>query len=251
MCSETSPWKEEKLMRNNVVTIYKKELASLFNSPVAYITIIVFLLINSWFFTSTFFLINQSDLRQLFNVAPLTFLFFVPAITMSLVAKEKNDGTLEFLTTMPIADSEIITGKFLAALSLLGAAVLFTLVHLFTLLAVGNNFDFGALISGYVGLIILGAAYTSIGIFASTITDNQITAFIISFLIIFIFFILDKILIFVPAFLTSTIQYLSVDYHLSNISKGVIDSRNIVYFASMISFFLLVSIRVLEMRKWR
>ena|SRR6056297_3355731 len=238
-------------MRNNIVTIYKKELASLFNSPVAYITIIVFLLINSWFFTSTFFLINQSDLRQLFNVAPLTFLFFVPAITMSLVAKEKNDGTLEFLATMPISDSEIITGKFLAALSLLGTAILFTLVHLLTLIAVGNNFDFGALISGYVGLLILGAAYSSIGIFASTITDNQITAFIISFLVIFIFFILDKILIFVPAFMTTTIQYLSVDYHLSNISKGVIDSRNIVYFASMISFFLLVSIRVLEMRKWR
>ncbi len=238
-------------MRNNIATIYKKELSSFFNSPVAYITIIVFLLINSWFFTSTFFLINQSDLRQLFNIAPLTFLFFVPAITMSLVAKEKNDGTLEFLTTMPISDSEIITGKFLAALSLLGTALIFTGVHFFTLLIVGNNFDFGALISGYLGLLIVGGAYTAIGIFASTITDNQITAFIIGFLIIFIFFILDKVLIFIPGFLTSTIQYLSVDYHLSNISKGVIDSRNIVYFASMIGFFLLMSIRLLEMRKWR
>ena len=98
-------------MRNNIGTIFKKELSSFFNSPVAYITIIVFLLINSWFFISTFFLIGQSDLRQLFNVAPLTFLFFVPAITMSLVAKEKNDGTLEFLTTMPISDTEIIVGK--------------------------------------------------------------------------------------------------------------------------------------------
>jgi ABC-2 type transport system permease protein len=238
-------------MRNNIGTIYKKELSSFFNSPVAYITIIVFLLINSWFFTSTFFLINQSDVRQLFNIAPLTFLFFVPAVTMSLVAKEKNDGTLEFLTTMPISDGEIITGKFLAALSLLGTAILFTLVHFFTVLIVGNNLDFGALISGYIGLIILGAAYTSIGIFASTVTDNQITAFIVGFLIIFIFFILDKILIFIPSFMSSFIQYLSVDYHLSNISKGVIDSRNIIYFGSLISFFLLVSIRVLEMRKWR
>jgi ABC-2 type transport system permease protein len=170
---------------------------------------------------------------------------------MSLVAKEKNDGTLEFLTTMPISDGEIITGKFLAALSLLGTAILFTLVHFFTVLIVGNNLDFGALISGYIGLIILGAAYTSIGIFASTVTDNQITAFIVGFLIIFIFFILDKILIFIPSFMSSFIQYLSVDYHLSNISKGVIDSRNIIYFGSLISFFLLVSIRVLEMRKWR
>ncbi|MBN2280809.1 MAG: ABC transporter permease subunit [Candidatus Marinimicrobia bacterium] len=238
-------------MRSNVGTIFKKELQSLFNSPVAYITIIVFLLINSWFFISTFFLINQSDLRQLFNIVPLTFLFFVPAITMSLVAKEKNDGTLEFLTTMPISDSEIVTGKFLAALALLGTALLFTLVHFFTLLIVGNNFDFGALVCGYIGLLILGAAYTSIGIFASTITDNQITAFILGFLIIFVFFIMDKILIFIPGFLTSTIQYLSVDYHLGNITKGVMDTRNLVYFASLISFFLLVSIRILEMRKWR
>lgn len=238
-------------MKNNIATIYKKELSSFFNSPVAYITIIVFLLINSWFFTSTFFLINQSDLRQLFNIAPLTFLFFVPAITMSLVAKEKNDGTLEFLTTMPISDNEIIVGKFLAALSLLGTGLVFTLVHFVTLLIVGNNFDFGALISGYLGLLILGAAYTSIGIFASAVSDNQITAFIVGFLIIFIFFMMDKVLMFVPSFMTSIIQYLSVDYHLSNISKGVIDSRNIIYFGSLITFFLLVSVRVLEMRKWR
>ena len=238
-------------MQNNVVTIFKKELSAFFNSPVAYITIIVFLLINSWFFTSTFFLINQSDLRQLFGIAPVTFLFFIPAITMSLVAKEKHDGTLEFLTTMPISDFQIITGKFLSALALVGVALTFTLVHLVTLFIVGNNFDFGALISGYIGLFILGAAYTSIGIFASTITDNQITAFIIGFLIIFIFFMLDKVLIFMPTFLNSTLQYLSVDYHLSNISKGVIDSRNIVYFGSMICFFLLVSVRNLEIRKWR
>ena len=120
-----------------------------------------------------------------------------------------------------------------------------------TLLIVGNNFDFGALISGYIGLLILGAGYTAIGIFASTVTDNQITAFIVGFLIIFIFFMMDKVLIFIPAFMTSAVQYLSVDYHLSNISKGVIDSRNIVYFGSLITFFLLVSVRVLEMRKWR
>ncbi len=235
----------------NIGTIYKKEILSFFNSPVAYITIIVFLLINSWFFTSTFFLINQSDLRQLFSLAPLTFLFFVPAITMSLVAKEKNDGTLEFLTTMPISDTEIIVGKFLSAVSLLSTALLFTLIHFLTLMIVGTNIDIGSLISGYLGLIILGAAYTSIGIFASTITENQITSFIISFLIIFIFFILNKILILVPDFLTSIIQYISIDYHLSNISKGVIDTRNIIYFGSIITFFLMLSTRILEMRKWR
>jgi len=124
-------------------------------------------------------------------------------------------------------------------------------VHLITLLMIGNNIDIGALLSGYLGLLLVGAAYTAIGTFGSTVTDNQITAFLISFMIIFIFFILDKILIFVPGFLGSIFQFLSIDYHLNNISRGVIDSRNLIYFGSLISFFLLVSVRILEMRKWR
>ena len=141
--------------------------------------------------------------------------------------------------------------KFLAALTLIGTALAFTLVHFITLMIIGNNIDIGALISGYLGLLLAGAAYAAIGTFGSAITDNQITAFLVSFLIIFIFFILDKILMFVPGFLGSIFQFLSMDYHLNNISKGVIDSRNLIYFGSLIAFFLLVSIRILEMRKWR
>lgn len=238
-------------MRNNYKILYRKEVQSFFNSPVAYITLVVFLLINAWFAMSTFFLINESDLRTLFSVVPIVYLFFVPAITMSLIAKEKNTGTMEFITTLPFSDGDIIMAKFLAALTLVGAALAFTLVHFFTLLIIGNNIDIGALFSGYLGLLLVGAVYTAIGTFGSTVTDNQITAFLISFLIIFIFFILDKILIFVPGFLGSIFQFLSIDYHLSNISRGVIDSRNLIYFGSLIAFFLLVSVRILEMRKWR
>ncbi|MCD6440823.1 MAG: ABC transporter permease subunit [Candidatus Marinimicrobia bacterium] len=238
-------------MRNNFKILYRKEVQSFFNSPVAYITLVVFLLINAWFFTSTFFLTNESDLRTLFTVAPIVFIFFIPAITMGLIAKEKNTGTLEFITTLPFSDGEIVIAKFLAALTLVATALLFTTVHFFTLLIVGNNIDMGALISGYLGLLLVGAAYTAIGTFASSVTDNQITAFIISFSIIFVLFILDKILVFVPGFLSSFLQYLSIDYHLSNISRGVIDSRNLVYLGSIILFFLLMSIRILEMRKWR
>ncbi|HDP67935.1 MAG TPA: ABC transporter [Candidatus Marinimicrobia bacterium] len=238
-------------MQSNYKILYRKEVQSFFNSPVAYITLVIFLLISAWFTMSTFFLINESDLRTLFSVVPIVYLFFVPAITMGLIAREKNSGTMEFITTLPFTDGEIIVAKFLTGLTLIGTALAFTLVHLFTLLIIGNNIDVGALISGYLGLLLVGGVYTAIGIFGSAVTDNQITAFLISFLIIFIFFILDKILIFVPGFLGSIFQFLSIDYHLSNISRGVIDSRNIVYFGSMIAFFLLVSIRVLEMRKWR
>jgi len=243
--------KEEHLMKSNVTLIYRKEMTSFFNSPVAYITLVVFLLICGWYFSSTFFLINQSDLRQLFSIIPIVYLAFVPAITMGLLARERSEGTMEFLTTMPISDGEIVTGKFLAALALIGVALLFTLVHFITLLIVGNNVDIGALISGYVGLLLLGGVYAAIGVFGSSVTENQIVAFIISFLIIAILFILDKILILVPAFLSPIFQYLSADYHLSNMSRGVIDSRNIIYFASLMIFFLLLSIRVLEIRKWR
>jgi ABC-2 type transport system permease protein len=243
--------KEKPPMRNNFKILYRKEVQSFFNSPVAYITLVVFLLINAWFFTSTFFLTNESDLRTLFTVAPIVFIFFIPAITMGLIAKEKNTGTLEFITTLPFSDGEIVIAKFLAALTLVATALLFTMVHFFTLLIVGNNIDMGALISGYLGLLLVGAAYTAIGTFASSVTDNQITAFIISFSIIFVLFILDKILVFVPGFLSSFLQYLSIDYHLSNISRGVIDSRNLVYLGSIILFFLLMSIRILEIRKWR
>jgi len=201
-------------MKNNVSIIYKKEMSSFFNSPMAYIYLVGFLLISAWLFCSTFFLINQSDLRQLFGIIPLIYIFFVPAVTMGLVAKERDSGTMELLTTMPLSDTDIIMGKYLAAVSLIGIALLFSLVHFFTLLLIGNNIDVGALISGYFGLLLLGGVYSAIGVFGSSVTNNQISALIISFLIVFVFFILNKIIMFVPGFLSSIVQYLSVDYHL-------------------------------------
>lgn len=238
-------------MRSNTIAIYRKEISSFFSSPVAYITLMVFLIISAWFFMSTFFLVNESDLRGLFSVIPILYIFFIPAITMGLVSRERNSGTIELLTTLPLSEGEIIVGKFLSALALIGIALLFTLVHFITLLIVGNNIDIGATISGYLGLLIVGAAYTAIGTFSSTLTDNQIVAFIISFVIIFLLFLVDKILVFVPGFLGSIFQYMGTDYHLSNMIRGVIDTRNLIYFGSIIVLFLLLSIRILEMRKWR
>ena len=236
---------------NSMLNIYRRELSNFFNSPMAYITLVVFLLIGGWFFTSTFFLINESDLRNLFGVIPIVYIFFIPAITMSLIAKERSDNTMEFLTTLPIREIDIVVGKWLAAVTLIAVALAFTLVHFVTLLFVGTNVDVGALASGYLGLLLVGAVYAAVGTFGSSVTDNQITAFIVSFLIIFLFFIVDKFLFFVPGFMTSFLQYLSIDYHLSNISRGVIDSRNLIYFISATAFFLLISTRILEMRKWR
>ena len=235
----------------NLKAVYFKELKSYFNSPMAYIFLVVFAIINGYFFTRTFFLFNQSDMRSLFNIIPLVYLFFIPAVTMSLIAREKNLGTMEVISTLPLKDIDFVAGKFLAAFSLVVAGLLVTLIHFITLIQVGTNVDYGAVFTGYLGLALAGAVYSSVGTFASSITDNQVVAFIIGIFIVLVFFLMDKMLMFVPVYLTGIIQYLSVDYHLSNISRGVIDSRNLVYFASVVGFFLFMTVRILEIRKWR
>ena len=235
----------------NIKIVYFKEMKSYFNSPMAYIFLVIFSIINGYFFTRTFFLFNQSDMRSLFNIIPLVYLFFIPAVTMSLLAREKNLGTMEVISTLPLKDMDFVAGKFLAAFSLVATGLLVTLIHFLTLIQVGTNVDYGAVFSGYLGLALAGALYSSVGTFASSVTDNQVVAFIIGIFIVLIFFLMDKMLMFVPVYLTGLIQYLSVDYHLSNISRGVIDSRNLVYFTSVVSFFLFMTVRVLEIRRWK
>jgi ABC-2 type transport system permease protein len=237
---------------NNIKHIFKKEVSSYFNSPMAYIFLVIFAIVNSFFFTNIFFKINQSDLRTLFNIIPLVYLFFIPAICMGLIAKEKNTGTMEVLTTLPITDRQLVIGKFLSALFLIFVGLLFTFIQLYTLIQTGTDIDYGAIFTGYLGLLLLGAVYSSIGIFASSVSNDQIVAFIIGVFLVLIFYLMDKtILLFTPPFMASFIQYLAVDYHLTNISRGVIDSRNIIYFLSVISFFLFMTIRLLESRKWK
>lgn len=235
----------------NVNVLFLKELKSYFNSPMAYFFLVLFAIFNGYFFTNTFFLIGQSDRRSLFGIVPLLYLFFIPAITMSLIAKENNSGTMEMISTLPIQDVEFVVGKFLAALTLVAIGLAFTLVHFFTLVSVGTNIDYGAVLCGYLGLLLVGGFYAAIGTFTSSVTDNQVVAFIIAITIVLVFFLLDKLLVFMPIGLSGLFQFISVDYHLSNISRGVIDSRNLVYFGTMIALFLTVTVRILEMRKWR
>jgi len=234
---------------SNVLPMYQRELRSYFNSPVAYVVIVVFLAIVGWFFTNNLFLANTASLRLVFELVPLIFLFFVPAITMRLLAEEKKSGTLELLTTKPVRDVEIVLAKFFAAWSLLAAALIPTLLYLVTLIFIGK-IDLGPVITGYVGLLLMGGVYIAIGILASSLTENQIIAFIVSFLIVFALFMVDKMLLYVPQAFTTTLEFLGVDYHFSNIARGVIDSRNIIYFFSVIGFSLLLATVSLERRKW-
>lgn len=237
-------------MSNQIAILGKKEIKSYFDSPIAYIVITIFLLISGWFFFSDLFLVNQTSLRNLFAIIPFIFMFFVPAVTMRLISEEKRSGTIEVLLTLPVKDYQIILGKFLAGMFLIFVAVILTLIYTFTLSGLGD-LDFGSVVTGYLGLIFLGATYLSIGVFTSGLTQNQIVAFITSFLIILVLFMLDKVLIFVPDFFASVFEYLSVDYHFSNISRGVIDSRDVIYYFSLIFLFLFLATRALESRRWR
>jgi ABC-2 type transport system permease protein len=236
---------------NNIINIFKKEFSSYFTSPMAYIFLVVFGLVNGYFFSNTFFLIGQSDLRSLFNIIPMVYLFFIPAITMGLIAKEKNLGTMEIICTLPIKEHEFVIGKYLAALALILIGLIFTIVHFFTLVSFGTNIDYGALFTGYLGLFFAGAVYAAIGTFSSSLFDNQVVAFIIGVFIVLMFFLFDKLLIFVPSFMAGTIQYMSVDYHMSNMSRGVIDTRNIIYFVSVVGIFLFATVQSLSSRKWK
>jgi ABC-2 type transport system permease protein len=233
----------------NVGPIFRRELRSYFNSPVAYVVIIVFLSIIGWFFTNNLFLMNVSTMRVVFELVPLVFLFFIPAITMRLLAEEKKSGTLELLTTKPVRDVEIILGKFLAAWALLAAALLPTLLYATTVAFLGS-LDPGPVFTGYIGLMLMGGVYIAIGLFASSLTENQIVAFIISFLIVLALFLMDKVLLYVPEAFASTMEYLSIDYHFSNIARGVIDTRNIIYFGSLLGLSLYLATISLERRKW-
>jgi ABC-2 type transport system permease protein len=234
---------------NKTLIIARKETRIFFNSPATYIVLVVFLVLNAWFFTSSIFLNAKAEMRSLFNILPMIYLFFIPAITMGLVAKEKNAGTLEVLATLPLKESQIIMGKFIAALSVLAVGLLLTLIHLFTIMIFGQNLDYGSIFLGYAGLFLLGAVYCAIGTFGSSIHSNQIVAFIISFAIVFIFFILQYILFFMPGSIAGVIQYLSFGYHIDNFSRGILDTRDLVYFFSLVVLFLVLATIMLKTRK--
>jgi ABC-2 type transport system permease protein len=228
-----------------ILTIFRRELRSSFHSPVAYVVIVVFLSIVGWFFSSNLFIMNVASLRIVFELVPLVFLFFVPAITMRLLAEERKSGTLELLTTRPVRDVEIVLGKFLSAWALLAAALLPTILYAIAVGSLGS-LDPGPVLAGYLGLLLVGGVYIGIGIFASSLTENQIIAFIL----VLGLFLLDKILIYMPEALTTAVEFLAVDYHFSSIARGVIDSRDIIYFLSLIGCTLMLATVSLQRRKW-
>ncbi len=233
----------------NVWPIFKREVRAYFDSPTAYVVITVFLLVTGWFFTTNFFMAGQADLRVAFGIIPFIFIFIIPAITMRLISEERKTGTMELLVTMPITDAEIIVGKYLASVALLVGMLIPTLVYPITVSFLGDM-DAGPLIGGYIGLALMGAGYLAIGTFGSSLTESQVVAFIISWLMVFVFFLLDKVLFIMPNALVTPLEYMSIEYHFQNIARGVIDTRDIIYYLSLITLSLYMASRSLASRRW-
>lgn len=213
--------------------IFLKELKDYFVSPIAYIVICIFLLISGWFFFSTFFIIDQANLRTYFSMLPLIFPFVIPAVTMRLFSEELHIGSLEMLLTLPVKLSDVIMGKFFACVVFVALMLTPTLSY-----AVWGSFmgeiDWGPVLGGFLGAVLLGSTYSAIGLFASATSRNQIIAFIVGMVICFALSLVDKMLFFFPAPLLPFIHYLGASFHFENIAKGIIDSRDIIYFLSVI-----------------
>ncbi len=228
-----------------IKTIAIKEFKDYFISPIAYIVIALFLIVSGWFFFSTFFIYGRADLRDFFSMLPMTFAFFIPAITMRLFSEEKNVGSYEVLLTMPVSFTQIAMGKFLAATGFTAAMLLPTLSYPLFIAAIGQV-DPGPVLGGYIGAVLLAGAYCAIGIFASALTRNQIISFIIGCALCFTLTILDRMLFFIPEKLIPAIQYIGANSHFMNISKGIIDSRDILYFASVVFIFIFSTYIVMQ-----
>ncbi|TAH22493.1 MAG: gliding motility-associated ABC transporter permease subunit GldF [Cytophagales bacterium] len=242
-----------------MLAILQKELNSFFNSLVGYIVMIVFLTgtgLFMWVFPDTEVLgYGFATMETLFSMTPFVYLFLIPAITMRTFAEEKKAGTMELLLTRPLTDFQIIIGKYIASWLLVIFALLPTLIYYFSISALGTpqgNIDTAAVIGSYIGLFLLGAVFTSIGIFASSITDNQIVAFILSVFFCFILYTGFSSLAQLDLWEGSAyiVNQLGIDFHYAAMSKGLIDSRNLLYFFSIITIFLYLTYLNLRSRKW-
>ncbi len=228
--------------------IMKKELFSYFASPIAYIVIIVFLIFTGLLFFQNYFIRGLADMRGFFQLLPWLFSILVPAVTMKLFAEEKHTGSIEMLLTLPVTTMDVVIGKLLAATLFCIIMLIPTSLYVVTV-AMSGTIDIGPVIGGYAGSILLAACYASVGLFASSITRNQIISLLVALIICFLFTAIDQIIFFIPGFVAGLLEYAGTAFHFKNISKGVIDTRDLIYFASFISVFVLITVKYVDERK--
>ncbi len=242
-----------------MLSILRKEFNGFLNSLIAYIVIMVFLVaigMFMWVFPESSVLeYGFADLQTLFNMAPWLFLFLIPAITMRTFAEEKREGTIELLLTKPLTDTQLILGKYFAALLLAVFALVPTLLYYYAVYELGNpqgNIDSAAVVGSYLGLIFLAGVFAAIGVFSSSISDNQIISFVVAVFLCYIIYTGFDLIASIPFWgsYSYLISQLGISYHYAAISKGLLDSRDILYFLSVITVMVLATKLVLKSRKW-
>lgn len=234
---------------STTLSIARRDFQAYLNSPTAYVVLGVFLLVLGYLFFSTLFLGGFASMRGFFGIVPVLFVVFGPAITMRLISEERKTGTIEQLLTLPVNNMQVVLGKFFAALGIMAVGLLFTLPYVIsmTLLTASDvSFDYGPVIGGYIGLLLLAGAFIALGLFASSLTKNQIVAFIIGLALCFFFYIVDKFAVLMPPAVGAVLEYISVDYHFNNIARGVLDTRDLVYYLSLITIFIFLTERTLR-----
>ncbi len=238
-------------MKTNVTWVLAhKEFSGYLNAPATYVISVVFLLTTGWLFVSPLFLINQSTLDSFILPLPLIFTFLIPALTMRTFSEEFKTGTMESLSTLPIEDHQIVIGKYIGSMGLISMLILFTGVYPLVLMLIGRP-DSGQLLGAYVAVFGLASFYAAIGLWASAMTRNQVVAFIIGFFVCFIFFLLGRVANFLPGMIGPFVRLLSVEGHYESLARGVLDTRDILYWVSGTMFFLVWTLSVVQSRKWR
>lgn len=235
---------------NPIFTLAKKELRELFASPIAYVFIAVFLFLSFWLYFSNIFLIGEATIRPFFAWTPVLFIVFLPSVTMGKWAEERKSGTLELLATLPAEDWQLVIGKLLSALLFLAIVLAFTLPLPFAVSGLGE-LDSGQVVGSYLGIFLLGASYLALGLFISSLTQNQIVAFLVTTLVLFLLFVLAEPIVtnYLPRAVVPAVQFMSFSAHFESMARGVLDSRDVVYFFSMTGLFVYLNLVSLNMRK--
>ena len=253
---------------SNVLALAQKELKGYFASPIAYIVIGFFVLLFGYFYYALLMIFNQQSMqmmgfegapvqnvndqmiRPLFLNASVLVLFVLPMITMRTYSEEKRSGTIELLLTSPLTDLQIVMGKFLGGLVLYGAMLAVTLVHMAILFAYGNP-EWRPIATAYLGLILMGACFLSLGLFVSSLTRNQIIAGMVTFAVFLMFWVINWIATFMGPTSQAVLNYLSITEHLNDFARGVIDTKHLVYYLSFIAFSLFLTVRAVDSERWR
>ncbi|HHL39707.1 MAG TPA: ABC transporter permease [Deltaproteobacteria bacterium] len=256
----------------NIYLLFVKELRSYFSSPIAYVVIAMFLAITGYLFYGLFAYfsklsfqaqidptlarqanllnVTESVIRPLFGIISMIMLIMTPLITMRQFSEEKKSGTIELLLSYPVTDTQVLAGKFLSCLGVLGAMLLASLIFPALVMYFGEP-ETGPIITGYLGLFLLGASFIALGLFASSLTENQIIAATISFGVLFLFWMLSMSVPFVTPGIGRFLAYVSITQHVESFAKGVIDTEDVIYYAIFIFLFLFLTLRMLESKRWR